>query len=408
MTQVIASVLSNTSMIQEEQDLFLALNLQEAEYLSLEYQKEVNYAKSPQKNNKVSLVERNTEYVQAYFNDNSDYSEDSEDYMDDYDDILVNSKNKRNKKLKDSSNIETCEGIDKNTRLLLFKLQNADIIAQMNGIVAQGKEAFVFHSLGNESASCEYATKIFKTTKIEFKNREIYIEGEWRFRFQSASQNPRKIIPLWAEKEYRNLTRIHRSGIPCPAPIYLKKHIIVMEFIGTKAYPAPKLSSIITKLNIEEKTDLYWQAVILLKRMYHEAELVHADFGAFNLLVHKDKLIVIDLAQAVSISHPNSIHFLRRDCYNISNFFYASGVATLSTRDLFEYITVKVYNADEKLIDIFDSLSEKVQTSVSQQDKIEETIWLNLELPKSLKDLLDPEAIIEGSVIHSSIQSMKL
>jgi len=288
----------------------------------------------------------------------------------------------------------------------LFKLQNADIISQMNGIVAQGKEAFVFHSLGNESSTCEYATKIFKTTKIEFKNREIYIEGEWRFRFQTSSLNPRKIIPLWAEKEFRNLTRLHRSGIPCPRPIFLKKHIIVMEFIGTKAYPAPKLATIITKLSIEEKTNLYWQAVVILKRMYNEADLVHADFGSFNLLVHKEKLIVIDLAQAVSSSHPNSTHFLRRDCFNITNFFRTSGVLTVSTRDLYEYITVKTYDFDHNLIDTYSTLPQKVQGDVSQQDKIGETIWLNLDLPKSLKDIIDPESIIEGSVVHSTIKNL--
>jgi serine/threonine-protein kinase RIO1 len=40
--------------------------------------------------------------------------------------------------------------IDKNTRLILYKLQNAGVLTQINGIIAQGKEAFVFHCLGVE------------------------------------------------------------------------------------------------------------------------------------------------------------------------------------------------------------------------------------------------------------------
>lgn len=41
-------------------------------------------------------------------------------------------------------------------------------------------------------------------------NEKLTLIGEHRFRFQTQIQtsNPRKIIPLWAEKEFRNLTRV--------------------------------------------------------------------------------------------------------------------------------------------------------------------------------------------------------
>lgn len=66
--------------------------------------------------------------------------------------------------------------------------------------------------------------------------------------------------------------------------------------------------------------------------MFHEADLIHADFSASNLLVFQDELFIIDLAQAVSKSHPNSTHFLRRDCYNITNFFRQNSIPTPCTR----------------------------------------------------------------------------
>jgi RIO kinase 1 len=40
------------------------------------------------------------------------------------------------------------------------------------------------------------------------------------------------MVRLWAEKEYRNLSRLYTNGIPCPKPIALKNHVLVMEFIG--------------------------------------------------------------------------------------------------------------------------------------------------------------------------------
>jgi len=53
----------------------------------------------------------------------------------------------------------------------------------------------------------ECALKIFKTTLNEFKTREKYIKDDHRFRDRYSKQNPRKIIKLWAEKEFRNLNR---------------------------------------------------------------------------------------------------------------------------------------------------------------------------------------------------------
>ena len=53
----------------------------------------------------------------------------------------------------------------------------------------------------------ECALKVFKTTLNEFKTREKYIKEDHRFRDRFSKQNPRKIIRLWAEKEYRNLKR---------------------------------------------------------------------------------------------------------------------------------------------------------------------------------------------------------
>ena len=53
----------------------------------------------------------------------------------------------------------------------------------------------------------ECALKVYKTTLSEFKTREKYIKEDHRFKERFTKQNPRKIIRLWAEKEFRNLKR---------------------------------------------------------------------------------------------------------------------------------------------------------------------------------------------------------
>lgn len=50
-----------------------------------------------------------------------------------------------------------------------------------------------------------------------------------------------QLIRLWAEKEYHNLRRLHRAGIPSPKPVLIKKHILIMSFIGADNKAAPKL-----------------------------------------------------------------------------------------------------------------------------------------------------------------------
>jgi len=53
------------------------------------------------------------------------------------------------------------------------------------------------------------------------------------------------MVRLWAEKEMRNLTRMHSAGLPVPQPILLRSHVLMMSFIGKDGWPAPKLKVIV-------------------------------------------------------------------------------------------------------------------------------------------------------------------
>lgn len=56
------------------------------------------------------------------------------------------------------------------------------------------------------------------------------------------------MVRLWAEKEMRNLTRMHSAGLPVPQPILLRSHVLMMSFIGKDGWPAPKLKVIMIHL----------------------------------------------------------------------------------------------------------------------------------------------------------------
>lgn len=42
-----------------------------------------------------------------------------------------------------------------------------------------------------------------------------------------------------------NLARLNKAGIPSPQVVLLKKHILVLGFIGTDMKPAPKLKDVV-------------------------------------------------------------------------------------------------------------------------------------------------------------------
>lgn len=134
--------------------------------------------------------------------------------------------------------------LDGRTRLKLQKIVNEGLIDTIGGVLAVGKEASVFHA-EKDNGDKEIAVKIFKTTLAEFRDREQYLLGEWRFRHETTKQlSTHKLIKLWAEKEIRNLKRLRASSVPVPEPIALKGHIVLMEFIGSKTRPAPQLAKL--------------------------------------------------------------------------------------------------------------------------------------------------------------------
>ena len=105
-------------------------------------------------------------------------------------------------------------------------------------------------------------------------------------------------------------------GIPCPEVVLLKKHILVMSFIGKDGRAAPTLKNLIYSTT-EMVEEIWSQVVALMVKLFQEADLVHGDLSAYNLLWHEGKVVVIDVSQAVRSTHPHAFTFLYRDIRNI-------------------------------------------------------------------------------------------
>ena len=199
------------------------------------------------------------------------------------------------------------------------------------------------------------------------------------------------MVKTWAEKEMRNLTRLQSAGIPCPDPIILRSHVLVMGFIGHEGWAAPLLKDV----NISESKarELYLVCVRIMRNLYWKAKLVHADLSEFNILYNlvTDELFIIDVSQSVEHDHPSALLFLRKDCTNINDFFRKHNVCVMSVKELFDFVTDPLINDDniESYLDRAQEIANRTEVEVTQKDLIDEEVFKKAFIPRTLDEVID-------------------
>ncbi len=356
----------------------------------------------------------------------------------------------------DRATSEQC--LDPRTRLILFRMLSNGFLELIDGCLSTGKEANVYFAKAGRVASAanstlnatiqgdacrtsepesspatntisnniatfapllspsitEYAIKIYKTSILVFKDREKYVSGEHRWRKGYCKSNPRKMVKVWAEKEMRNYRRIYAAGIRCPAPILLKSHVLIMEFLGNSGWPSPRIRD--AGLSEKRLREAYVQTILIMRHMYQRCKLVHGDLSEYNLLWHQNEVYVIDVSQSVETDHPSALDFLRKDASNVNDFFRKTGnLNVMTTRQLFEFVTSTVIEdtpeAEVAAMDsimnhvdgnatLLESATEDERRAQTQHESTEEAVFMSQFLPRSLNQLADYDVgrIEEGDV----------
>lgn len=317
-------------------------------------------------------------------------------------------------KTRDRADRATVEQVlDPRTRMVLFKMLNRGVFSDINGCISTGKEANVYHAT-EETLDTELAIKVYKTAILVFKDRDRYVVGDSRFQ-RFCKSNPRKMVKMWAEKEMRNLARIHAAGIPCPKPVQLRLHVLVMEFLGIGGTAAPRLKD--AGLPPARMRRAYTEVILILRSMYQKCKLVHADFSEYNLLVHKDEIHVIDVSQSVELDHPRAFDFLREDCKHANDYFRRQSIATLTNKELFDFVVDPGIN-DDNLDSTLDSLMKKASSRPvvpTAEEEVAEKVWAQAHIPKKLEEVVhferDHERLQSGTdtegIYYQAIAGMK-
>nr|XP_012221732.1 PREDICTED: serine/threonine-protein kinase rio1 [Linepithema humile] len=311
---------------------------------------------------------------------------------------VVNTLNENDKRvdknrirLKDRSDNATIENVlDMKIIKKLHKLFEKGVLAEINGCISTGKEANVYYAKSKNND--EIAIKIYRTSIMQFKKREKYIRGEYRFDHVHSLRNPRKMVQVWVEKEFYNLKRLQQGGVRAPQPILCSDYLLLMEFLGSDGWAAPKLKDVV--LPESKFSVLYRECIEIMWRMYNQCRLVHADLSEYNMLYHKGSIVIIDVSQAVDRDHCHATEFLRKDCSNITTYFEKHNVDVMPLQALFDFITDPTVN-ESNMDEYLDTKMQEVNQENDPEQQIKEAVFKQAYIPQTLTQVVNVERDIK-------------
>ena len=209
------------------------------------------------------------------------------------------------------------------------------------GILKSGKEADVHvvrrwvpcTNLQDTGDNAVYmAAKRFRDSNHRMFHRDAgYLEGrrvrrsrEMRAMARRTAFGKEMISSQWAFAEFNALGELWGVGLPVPYPVQITGTEVLMEFIGEQGQAAPRLAQ--TRPEPALLGDLFEQ----FRRAMSELALrgwAHGDLSPYNVLLHDERLVIIDWPQIVDIiGNPRGPEFLQRDCHNMCVWFAGRGL----------------------------------------------------------------------------------
>jgi RIO kinase 1 len=206
------------------------------------------------------------------------------------------------------------------------------------GILKTGKEADVFvleravpSTDGSGSAVLMAAKRYRSEEHRTFHRSTAYTEGRRTRNSRDARALAKRTAHgravaagQWAWAEWEAMKRFWSAGVPVPYPVQIDGTEILMELVTVDDQVAPRLAQ--TRPDRRLLASYFEQ---LRETMATLASLgvAHGDLSAYNVLAAGERLVVIDLPQAVDmVANPAGADFLMRDCHNVSTWFNARGL----------------------------------------------------------------------------------
>lgn len=207
------------------------------------------------------------------------------------------------------------------------------LIVEVLNTLKSGKEAAAYLCRAHPSLGAKYAVAkvCHDRNRRNFANDDSYLAG----RFFGSGQDTRAILgktrvgaPMrqaaWIGREYEVMCELEQARADIPKPYASTGEAVLMAYAGNGAGAAPQLQH--AQLTPELAEDLF-ERLLWNVEVFLSCHVVHADLSAFNILVWKDRPVIIDFPQAVDArSNPNARQFLERDLANLARGFTRYGL----------------------------------------------------------------------------------
>jgi RIO kinase 1 len=204
------------------------------------------------------------------------------------------------------------------------------------GVLKTGKEADVVllerAVRGDPGRGVVMAAKRYRDDRHRsFHRSALYTEGRRTRRSRDARAVAKKTAHgravaagQWAGAEWEALTRFWTAGLPVPYPVQIDGTEILMELITVDGDPAPRLAQARPdKALLACWFDQLRDAMTQLARL----GVAHGDLSPYNVLAAGERLVLIDLPQAVDlVANPAGPDLLLRDCHNVCTWFNQRGL----------------------------------------------------------------------------------
>jgi RIO kinase 1 len=210
------------------------------------------------------------------------------------------------------------EVFDQQNLMIIYKLLSDGVFDKLDFPISTGKEGNVYRASTKDGQLV--AVKIYRTATATFRDMAKYVHGDPRF--GGLTNNKRKLIYAWANKEFLNLKAFARAGVRVPKAIAQMKNVVVMEYIGDENEPARELRNV----KLEDPEAVARKILDYIRMAYKKVRLVHSDISEFNILMPTEEPVIIDVGQAVLLDHPLAQEWLERDVGNVVRYFKKLGV----------------------------------------------------------------------------------
>jgi RIO kinase 1 len=205
---------------------------------------------------------------------------------------------------------------DHRTLLTISRLVTQGQFDTLDFPVATGKEGGVFRA----TAGAEFrAVKVYRIGNTMFRDLPSYALDE--LRREASVRDFAGLVYAWTRREHTILRRLADANVRAPVPYGHLRNVLVMEFIGNADGGAPRLRD----AQVDDPEAVYRDLVEQIGRMVRTAKLVHGDLSPYNTLYYEGRVVLIDVAQSISVTHPEAPKLLRRDLDHFARFLRHAG-----------------------------------------------------------------------------------